>query len=93
MEKNPWCSVNILFVKDNNVENVEDLEIQYVYISKYTRQKQTIILMIKNVEALYNIAVTKLSSLFRDITSKHNGDFYFLNCLNSFKTKEKDLKS
>lgn len=81
------------FVKDNNVENVEDLEIQYVYISKYTRQKQTIILMIKTVETLYNIVVKKLSSLFRDITSKHNGDFCFLNCLNSFKTKEKDTKS
>ena len=32
----------------------------------------------------------KLSSLLRGITSKHNGDFYFLICLNSFAT-EKNL--
>ena len=32
----------------------------------------------------------KLSALLRGITSKHNGDFYFLICLKSFAT-EKNL--
>ena len=31
----------------------------------------------------------KLSALLRGITSKHNGDFYCLNCLHSFRTKNK----
>ena len=33
-----------------------------------------------------------MSVLLREITSKNNGDFYCLNCLNSFRTKNK-LKS
>ena len=31
----------------------------------------------------------KLSALLRAITSRHNGDFYCLNCLRSFSTKNK----
>ena len=30
----------------------------------------------------------KLSALFRGLSSKNNGDFYFLNCLHSFRTKD-----
>ena len=29
----------------------------------------------------------KLSALVRGITSNHDGDFYYLNCLHSFKTE------
>ena len=36
------------------------------------------------------VAVKKLSGLLRGITSKHHGDFYYLNCLHSFAT-EKEL--
>ena len=35
------------------------------------------------------IAVKKLSALLRGITSKHYSDFYCLNCLHSFRTKNK----
>ena len=31
----------------------------------------------------------KLSTLLEGITSKHKGDFYCLNCFNSYSTKEK----
>ena len=31
----------------------------------------------------------KVSALLRGITSKHHGDFYYLNCHNSFATKTK----
>ena len=34
----------------------------------------------------------KLSTLLKRIISKHHGDFYFLNCLHSFRTENK-LKS
>ena len=35
------------------------------------------------------LAVKKLSTLLRGITSKHDGDFYCLNCLHSFRTENK----
>ena len=34
-------------------------------------------------------AVKSLSALFRGITSNHNRDFYCLNCLHSYRAKEK----
>ena len=35
------------------------------------------------------LAVKELSALLRGITSKHYGDFYCLNCLHSFRSKNK----
>ena len=35
------------------------------------------------------LPVKRLSALSRGITSKHNGDFYCLNCIRSFRTKNK----
>ena len=35
------------------------------------------------------LAVKKLSTLLRGITSKYHGDFYCLNCLHSFRTESK----
>ena len=35
------------------------------------------------------VAVKKLSAFLRGITSKNNGNFYCLNCLHSFRTKNK----
>ena len=40
-------------------------------------------------EGWHCLAVKKLSALLRGITSKTNGDFYCLNCLHSFRTKNK----
>ena len=37
------------------------------------------------------LTVKKLSALLRGITSKHYGDFYYLNCLHSFATEKKNL--
>ena len=35
------------------------------------------------------MAVKKLSALLRGMASKHDGDFYRLNCLYSYRTKDK----
>ena len=43
-------------------------------------------------EGWHYLAVRKLSALLRGITSKHDGDFYCLNCLHSFRAENK-LKS
>ena len=46
----------------------------------------------KEKEGWHYLAVNKLSTLLRGITSKHDGDFYCLNSLHSFRTENK-LKS
>ena len=43
--------------------------------------------MISNKEAWHYHTVKNLFALLRRITSKHDGDFYFLKCLHSFGTK------
>ena len=73
------------------------------YVSKYNsnREKQVILLMIPNGEGCkaksegqrrqHHLAVKKLLELLRVITSKHNGNFYCLNCLDSFATEKNNL--
>ena len=45
--------------------------------------------MIPNEEGWHCLAVKKLLVLLSGITSKHHGNFYCLNCLHSFATKNK----
>ena len=61
------------------------------YVSKYNSncEKQVILLMISNGEKWHYLAVKEISALLRGITSKHYVDFYCLNCLHSFRTKNK----
>ena len=58
-----------------------------------TREKQIMLLMIPNEEkeGWHYLAVKKLSTLLRGITSIHHGDFYCLNCLHSFRTENLNL--
>ena len=52
-------------------------------------KKQVIFLMIPNREGWHYFSVEKLSALLRRITSKHNSDFYCLNCLHFFLQQKK----
>ena len=74
----------------------KEKEILPAYISNNnsSREKQIILWMIPNEEreGWYYFAVKKFSTLLRGIISKYHGDFYCLNCVHSFKTKNK-LKS
>ena len=65
-------------------------EIRHAYKSKYNlnRTIQIILLMITDGKKWHYLAVKKLFSLLRGITSKHEGDFYCLNCFHSYSTKE-----
>ena len=45
--------------------------------------------MILNGKGWHYITLKKLSVLLRGITCKHHGNFYFLNCLHSFRTEYK----
>ena len=66
-------------------------KIRHAYKSKYnlTRENQVILLMITDGEKWHYIAVKSLSVLFRGITSKHDEDFYCLNCFQSYTTENK----
>ena len=50
-------------------------------------EKQNILLMIPSREKCHYLAAKKLPALIRGTTSKHVGDFYFVNYLCSFRTK------
>ena len=60
-------------------------------VSKHNsnREKQALLLMIPNREGWHYVAVKKLSALLRGVMWKHYGDFYYLNSLHSFATKNK----
>ena len=84
---NKSTDLKILYVRYNNEQ------IRHVYISKRnsTRENQVILLMITDSKKWHYFAVKKISALFCKITSKHDGDFYCLNCFHSL-SKENKLK-
>ena len=61
------------------------------YKSEYNFElkNQVILLMITDGKKWYYLTVKILSALFRGITSKHEGDFFCLNCFHSFRTENK----
>ena len=83
---NKTIALNILYVPYNTKE------IRLAYISKYNneRDSQVNLLMITDGTTNWHyLAIKNLSGLLRGITSNHNGDFYCLNCLHSYRTKSK----
>ena len=68
-------------------------KIRDAYKSKYNleRENQVILLMITDGKKWHYLAVKSLSALFKGVTSKHKGDFYCLNCFQSYAT-ERELK-
>ena len=80
---NKAVALNILFVpyKTN--------EIRQAYISEHNdkHNNQVNLLMITDGTSNWHyFAMKSLSGLLRGITSNHNGDFYCLNCLHSYRT-------
>ena len=82
-ENNKSISLNILYVSHNTKQ------IRLAYKSKYNHRcnNQVVLFMITDGEKWHYLAVRRLSALLRRITSNHNGDFYCLNCLHSYRTK------
>ena len=81
---NDTIALNILYAKKYKKK------INIVYKSKYNNRpkKQVILLMIGDGKKHHYLAVTNLSGLFQGNLSKHRGDFYRLNCFNSYTTKK-----
>ena len=77
--------LNIFYVSYNAKK------IRHAYKSKYNLilENQVIHLMITDGEKWYYLAVKRFSALFRGITVNNNGDFYCLNCFQSYTTENR----
>ena len=84
-ELNNEVALNISYVP----HGTKKIEIAYKSKHNLTREKQVILLMISNGENRHYLIVKNLSRLLRGITSNHDGDFYYLNCFHSYRTKNK----
>ena len=82
---NDIIALNILYVEQNRKK------INVVHKSKHNNKhkKQVILLMIGDGIKYHYLAVTNLSGLLQGNSSNHEGDFYCLNCFNSYTTKNK----
>ena len=84
---NKSIAVNILYVPHNTEKK------RHAYKSEYnlTRENQVILLMITDGKKWHYLAVKSFSALFKGITGNNHGDFYCLNCFQSY-TIENKLK-
>ena len=84
-QNNKTIALNILFVPYNTEK------IRVAYKSKYNHKckNQGILLIITDGSKRHYIAVSNLSALLRRKSSNHHGDFYCLNCFNSYTTKNR----
>ena len=81
-KNNKTIAISVLFVHYNTEQ------IRPAYVSKHNseRENHVVLLMITDSKKQHYLAVKSLSALLRGITS-NNGDFYYLNCFHSFRTK------
>ena len=84
-QNNKTISLNVLFVPHNTET------IRVAYRSKYNnkREKQVNLLMNTDGNKWHYLSITNLSALLEEKLSNHHGDFYCLNCFNSYATKNK----
>ena len=83
---NKTIALNILYVP------YETKEIRQAYISKHNDERDThmnLLMITDGTNNWHYLAIKNISGLLRGITSNHNGDFYCLNCLHSYRTKSK----
>ena len=84
-ELNNEITLNILYV----AHNTRKIHVAYKSKHNLTRENQTILLMITDGEKWHYLTIKNLSGLLRGITSNHAEDFYCLNCLCAYSTKNK----
>ena len=82
---NKKIALNILFIP----HNTEIISAACRSECNHKRKKQVILLMITNGKKQRYLAVTNLSALLAKTSSHHDGDFYCLNCFNSYTSKNK----
>ena len=82
---NKTIALNILFIP----HNTKTIRVAYRSEHNNKRKKQVILLMITDGKKWHYLAVTNLSALLQGMSSNHDGDFYCLNCFNSYTIKNK----
>ena len=84
-ENNNDIAINILYVP------YKTKEIRQAYISKHnkTRNIHVNLMITDGTGNWHYLAIKSISGLLRGVTSKHNGDFYCLNCFQSYTTEKK----
>ena len=81
---NENTALNIFYAMD------DEKDIRPCYISKHNQilKYHANLLMITNGKGMWHyIAIKSIPALLRGISSKHNGDYYCLNCFHSYRTK------
>ena len=76
---NKSIALNILHIP----HNTEKIRLAYKSKHNLKRENQVILLIITVGEKLHYLTLKNLSITLRGITSKHNGDFYCINCFHS----------
>ena len=84
-QNNKTIALNVLFVPCNTET------IRVAYRSEYNKkcEKQVNLLMITDGNKWHYIAIINLPTSLAKKSSTHDGDFYCLNCFNSYTTKNK----
>ena len=85
-KNNEKYAINVLYAVDNE----KDIRPRYISKHNKTRDIKINLLMITDGKGIWHyIAIKIISALLKGVSSKHNGDFYCLNCFNSYRTKQK----
>ena len=77
--------LNILFIP----HNTKTIRVAFRLEYNHKRKKQVILLMITDGKKWHYLVVSNLSALLQGNSSNHEGDFYCLNCFNSYTQKNK----
>ena len=78
--------INILFTP------YKTREIRQAYITKHNKTRNiqaNLLMIIDGTDNCHYLAIKIISGLLRGITSNHNGDYYCLNCFQSYTTEKK----
>ena len=84
-QNNKTIALNILFVP----HNIETIRVAYRSEYNHKRKNQVNLLMITDGTKWHYLTITNLSALLEGKSSNHHGDFYCLNCFNSYTSKNK----
>ena len=84
-QNNKTIALNVLFVS----HNTETIRVAYRSEYNHKRKNQVNLLMITDGTKWHYLTITNLSALLEGKSSNHHGDFYCLNCFNSYTSKNK----
>ena len=85
-KNNSNIAINILYVL------YKTKEIRQAYISKHNKTRNihaNLLMITEGTGNWHYLAIKSISGLLRGATAKHNGDFYCLNCIQSYTTEKK----